>query len=151
MGSLLDRLRCVQDVEVEGKRVVVRVDYNVPLVDGRVGDDARIRASLPTLENILDRGGKPILLTHLGRPEGKVVPELRLDAVAERLQELLGRLVRKLDTCIGDDVVRARASSLRSAICSSTMPLLPCTARTPPRWGSLTTFPPTPAYSCRRR
>ena len=107
MGSLLDRLRCVQDVEVEGKRVVVRVDYNVPLVDGRVGDDARIRASLPTLENILDRGGKPILLTHLGRPEGKVVPELRLDAVAERLQELLGRLVRKLDTCIGDDVVRA--------------------------------------------
>ncbi len=109
MASLLDRLRCVQDVAVEGKRVVVRVDYNVPPADGRVADDSRIRASLPTLEDILERGGKPILLTHLGRPEGKVVKALRLDPVAASLRELLGRHVRKLDTCVGDEVVQAIA------------------------------------------
>ncbi len=109
MGSLLDRLRRVQDAAVEGKRVVVRVDYNVPFAEGKVADDARIRASLPTLKNILDRGGMPIIISHLGRPEGKVVPELRLDPVAERLQELLGQPVRKLDTCIGDDVNQAIA------------------------------------------
>ncbi|MEA3239558.1 MAG: phosphoglycerate kinase [Candidatus Bipolaricaulota bacterium] len=107
MASLLDRLRCVQDVAVEGKRVVVRVDYNVPLADGRVADDSRIRASLPTLKNILERGGKPILLSHLGRPEGKVVPALRLDPVAASLRELLGSPVKKLDTCAGDEVVQA--------------------------------------------
>jgi len=107
MVSLLDRLRCVQDVAVEGKRVVVRVDYNVPLADGRVADDTRIRASLPTLKDILERGGKPILLSHLGRPKGKVVKELRLDPVAASLGELLGKPVHKLDTCVGDEVARA--------------------------------------------
>jgi len=107
MASLLDRLRCVQDVAVEGKRVVVRVDYNVPLADGRVADDSRICASLPTLKNILERGGKPILLSHLGRPKGKVVPALCLDPVAASLHELLGSPVRKLDTCVGDEVVQA--------------------------------------------
>jgi len=107
MGNLLDRLRRVQDAAVEGKRVVVRVDYNVPLADGKVADDSRIRASLPTLENILERGGAPILLTHLGRPEGKVVPALRLDPVAKRLEELLGKTVRKLNTCVGDEVTQA--------------------------------------------
>jgi len=107
MASLLDQLRCVQDVAVEGKRVVVRVDYNVPLADGRVADDSRIRASLPTLKNILERGGKPILLSHLGRPEGKVVTALCLDPVAASLRELLGSPVNKLDTCVGDEVVQA--------------------------------------------
>ena len=107
MGNLLDRLRRVQDVAVDGKRVVVRVDYNVPLADGKVVDDSRIRASLPTLENILERGGKPILLTHLGRPEGRVVPALRLEPVASRLEELLGKPVRKLDTCVGDEISQA--------------------------------------------
>lgn len=109
MGSLLDRLRRVQDAAVEGKRVVVRVDYNVPLAEGRVADDARIRASLPTLKNILDRGGMPIIISHLGRPEGKVVPELRLDPVAECLQGLLGHSVRKLESCVGDEVKQAIA------------------------------------------
>ncbi len=107
MANLLDRLRRVQDVAVEGKRVVVRVDYNVPLADGRVADDSRIRASLPTLENILERGGVPILLTHLGRPEGKVVEGLRLDPVAQSLGELLGKPVQKLNTCVGDEVTQA--------------------------------------------
>jgi phosphoglycerate kinase len=107
MASLLDQLRCVQDAEMEGKRVVVRVDYNVPLADGKVSDDSRIRASLPTIENILDRGGKPILITHLGRPEGKVVEELRLDPIADSLRQLLGKNVRKIDTCIGDEVMQA--------------------------------------------
>ncbi len=107
MASLLDQLRCVQDAEIEGKRVVVRVDYNVPLADGKVSDDARIRASLPTIENILERGGKPILISHLGRPEGKVVEGLRLDPIADSLRELLGKDVRKLNTCVGDEVIQA--------------------------------------------
>lgn len=107
MASLLDQLRCVQDAEIQGKAVVVRVDYNVPLADGKVSDDARIRASLPTLRNILERGGKPILITHLGRPEGKVVEELRLDPIADSLRELLGASVLKLSTCVGDEVTQA--------------------------------------------
>ena len=107
MDGLLSKLRRVQDVPVEGKTAVIRVDYNVPLKDGGVGDDARIRSSLPTIEELLNRGAKIVLMSHLGRPEGKVVPELRLDPVARRLKELLDRDVHKLDDCIGDEVKAA--------------------------------------------
>jgi len=103
-------LRRIQDVDLAGKTVCVRVDYNVPLNDGVIGDDGRIRASLPTLQTILDKGGKIVLMTHLGRPKGKVVDALRLDPVAERLAELLSVSVHKLDDCIGTDVVDAVAS-----------------------------------------
>ncbi len=107
MGGLLSGLRKVQEADVTGKTVLVRVDYNVPLKDGKVADDARIAASLPTLRYLLDQGAKLVLLSHLGRPEGKVVPELRLDPVAQRLEELLGRPVRKLDDCVGEAVEEA--------------------------------------------
>ncbi|MCD5416657.1 phosphoglycerate kinase [Candidatus Bipolaricaulota bacterium] len=109
MVKLLKELRGVQDAPVTGKTVLVRVDYNVPLKRGDITDDARIRASLPTLIHLLDRKAKPVLLTHLGRPEGKTVPELRLEPVAERLQVLLDRPVRKLDDCIGEGVSEAIA------------------------------------------
>jgi len=97
----------MQDAVVEGKSVLVRVDYNVPLADGDVADDARIKASLPTLKDLLDRRAKLTLLTHLGRPEGRIVSELRVDPVGERLQALLDRPVQKLDDCIGEEIKKA--------------------------------------------
>ncbi len=107
MSDMIDRLRRVQDAPVDGKTVLVRVDYNVPLANGEVADDARIKASLPTLNYLLEHAAKPVLLTHLGRPEGKVVPALRLDPVAAHLQTLLGRPVHKLDDCVGEEVKEA--------------------------------------------
>jgi phosphoglycerate kinase len=104
MRESLYTLKRVQDAVVTGKSVLVRVDYNVPLKEGQVADDTRIRASLPTLKNLIERGAKLVLLSHLGRPEGKVVAELRLDRVAERLKVLLERPVYKLDDCIGEEV-----------------------------------------------
>jgi len=107
VGSLLNGLRRMQDAAVEGKTVLVRVDYNVPLADGDVADDARIKASLPTLNDLIDRGAKLTLLTHLGRPEGRIISELRVDPVAERLHVLLDRPVQKLDDCIGEEIKKA--------------------------------------------
>ncbi|MGA9350291.1 MAG: phosphoglycerate kinase [Anaerolineae bacterium] len=96
--------KTIRDVQVEGKRVLVRVDFNVPLAEGKVTDDTRIRAALPTINYLLDHGAKVILMSHLGRPKAKVVDALRLDPVAERLAELLGKPVRKLDDCVGPEV-----------------------------------------------
>ena len=100
-------LRKIQDANVEAKTVLVRVDYNVPLKDGRVLDDRRILASLPTIQWLLDHRAKVVLISHLGRPEGKVVKALRLDPVAQCLQELLGQPVTKLDHCVGEEVIKA--------------------------------------------
>ncbi len=107
MGGRLSELHKVQEADVSGKTVLVRVDYNVPLDDGKVADDTRIAASLPTLRYLIDHGAKLVLLSHLGRPAGKVVPELRLDPVAVRLEELLGQPVHKLDDCVGEAVKEA--------------------------------------------
>jgi len=101
--------KTVKDINVTGKRVLMRVDFNVPLAEGKVADDTRLRAALPTIQYLLDQGAKVILMSHLGRPKGKVVEELRMDPVAERLSELLGRPVRKLDDCVGDEVKAAVA------------------------------------------
>jgi len=97
----------VADVEVKGKRVLLRVDFNVPLEEGRVKDDTRIRAALPTITHLLQRGARLILVSHLGRPKGEARPELRLDPVAKRLSELLGQKVRKLDEVVGPEVEKA--------------------------------------------
>ncbi|MDI9441638.1 MAG: phosphoglycerate kinase [Firmicutes bacterium] len=99
--------KTIVDIEPRGKRVLMRVDFNVPIQDGAITDDKRIRAALPSIENLLERGGRVVLMSHLGRPKGKVVEELRLNLVAERLAELLGKPVKKLDDCIGPEVEAA--------------------------------------------
>jgi phosphoglycerate kinase len=94
----------VRDADVAGKRVLVRVDFNVPLDDGRVADEMRIRAALPTIELLRERGAAVILVSHLGRPKGKVEPSLSMRPVGERLSELLGTEVRQVPAVSGDDV-----------------------------------------------
>jgi phosphoglycerate kinase len=107
----------LDDLALAGKRVLVRVDFNVPQ-DGRgaITDDTRIRAALDTLREILAKGGKPVLMSHLGRPDGKVVDGLRLDPVAERLAALSGAKVVKLQESIGPAVERAVAAAPAGAI-----------------------------------
>ncbi|HET7053520.1 MAG TPA: phosphoglycerate kinase [Solirubrobacterales bacterium] len=92
------------DADVAGRRVLVRVDFNVPLEDGRVADDTRIRAALPTIESLRERGAALILVSHLGRPKGEVKPELSMRPVGERLAELLGAEVKQAPAVVGEDV-----------------------------------------------
>ncbi len=100
--------KTVRDVDVQGKRVLVRVDFNVPLDEaGRVTDDTRIRAALPTIQYLREHGARVILASHLGRPKGKVVDSMRLDPAADRLSALLGHPVRKLNATIGPEVREA--------------------------------------------
>ena len=101
--------KTIRDVDVRGKRVFVRVDFNVPLDDGQITDDRRIREALPTIVELRRQGARVILASHLGRPDGKVMTGLRLDPVAVRLSELLGAPVRKLPDCVGPEVARAVA------------------------------------------
>lgn len=99
--------RTIRDVDVQGKRVLVRVDFNVPLREGKVGDDTRIEAALPTIRHLLDHEAAVILMSHLGRPKGEVVDDLTMDPVAERLSTLLDQPVKKLDDCVGPSVEEA--------------------------------------------
>ncbi|MDR4504215.1 MAG: phosphoglycerate kinase [Candidatus Scalindua sp.] len=95
----------IKDVNLKGKKVFVRVDYNVPLDEqGNITDDARIRATLPTLNYLLDENAKIVLASHLGRPGGKIVPGLSVRPIAKRLNRLLGKEVKLAKDCIGPDV-----------------------------------------------
>jgi len=100
----------LRDLDVKGRKVLMRVDFNVPLAEGKVADDTRIAAALDSIRYILDKGGCVILMSHLGRPDGKVVDKYRMDPVAKRLQELLGKPVKKTADCIGPEVEAAAAA-----------------------------------------
>jgi phosphoglycerate kinase len=105
--------KTIRDIDLAGKRVIVRVDFNVPLDSERhITDDTRIRAALPTIRYVLDRGAAVILMSHLGRPDGKVVDTLRLAPVAQRLSELLGRPVEMATESSGPEV-EAQAKALQ--------------------------------------
>ena len=98
--------KTVEDIDVKGKRVLLRVDFNVPLDinTGAISDDSRIRASLPTIKYLVDHKAKVILCSHLGRPEGKVVENLRMAPIAQRLSQLMGLPVSVASDCIGQEV-----------------------------------------------
>lgn len=104
--------KTLKDIDVKGKVVFCRVDFNVPMKDGEVTDDTRIRAALPTIKHLADQGAKVLLASHLGRPKGEVVEELRLTPVAARLGELLGKEVKKADEAYGD-AVKAQISEMK--------------------------------------
>ncbi|QST01971.1 phosphoglycerate kinase [Pontibacillus sp. ALD_SL1] len=103
----MNEKKTIQDVEVKGQKVFCRVDFNVPMQDGEVTDDTRIRAALPTIQHLTEQGAKVILASHLGRPKGEAVDELRLDPVAKRLSDLLGQTVTKTDEAYGSEVDKA--------------------------------------------
>ncbi|MFJ7664138.1 phosphoglycerate kinase [Lysinibacillus sp. NPDC097162] len=99
--------KTMKDIDVKGKRVFVRVDFNVPMADGVITDETRIRAAIPTIEYLVEQGAKVILASHLGRPKGEVKEDMRLTAVGIRLAEILGKPVTKLDESIGEAVETA--------------------------------------------
>jgi phosphoglycerate kinase len=99
--------RTLTGLDVTGRRVFVRVDFNVPIKNGAITDDTRIRASLPTIQYLLDKGATVILASHLGRPKGKVNPEFSLRPVVDRLSQLLGRPVQFAEDCVGEQAQAA--------------------------------------------
>lgn len=104
--------RSIRDLDVRNKRVLLRVDYNVPVSkDGAITDDKRILETLPTIRYLLEQNAIIIVVTHMGRPDGKVVESLRLDKVAQRLAALLGKPVNKLNSVVGPDVTKAVADA----------------------------------------
>ncbi|MBI5850881.1 MAG: phosphoglycerate kinase [Planctomycetes bacterium] len=107
MSSKPAAWRKLADLDVAGRRVLVRVDFNVPLDEtGNVTSDVRIKEALPTIQAILSRGGKPVLMSHLGRPKGKVVESMRMKPVAARLAQLLGKPVKTASDCVGEEPLR---------------------------------------------
>ncbi|MFL6561625.1 MAG: phosphoglycerate kinase [Bacillus sp. (in: firmicutes)] len=96
--------KTLKDIDVKGKRVFCRVDFNVPMQAGKITDETRIRAALPTIQYLVDQGAKVILASHFGRPKGQVVEEMRLTPIGVRLSELLGKDVKKADEAYGDSV-----------------------------------------------
>ena len=106
---MLNIIDSLDDSVFDGQRVFMRVDFNVPMSEGRITDDARIRAALPTIKYALDKGAALVLCSHLGRPKGKVCPELSLEPAAVRLSELLRRDVILPDDCVGDGVAKLAA------------------------------------------
>src|SRR2546423_10451714 len=116
LGGALQKAT-IRDLDVAGKLVLVRVDFNVPIEDGRIVDDTRIREALPTIRYLVERSARVILITHLGRPDGQVDGAYRTTPLAERLGELMGRPVRHLEDCVGPSVEAAvRAMRAREGV-----------------------------------
>lgn len=109
-GFFMLNKKTMKDIDVKGKRVFVRVDFNVPMADGVITDETRIRAAIPTIEYLVEQGAKVILASHLGRPKGEVKEDMRLTAVGVRLAELMAKPVTKLDESIGQVVEEAVAN-----------------------------------------
>ena len=106
--------KTVRDIDVSGKRVLVRCDFNVPMQDGRITDDRRITSALPTIEYLVEQGAKVILMSHMGRPKGEAKPEFSLKPVADRLSQLLGRdVIFAPSDVVVDDNVKATAEALQ--------------------------------------
>jgi phosphoglycerate kinase len=105
----------IRDLDLEGKRVFVRVDFNVPIKEGVIGDDTRIRSSLPTIDYALGHGATVVLASHLGRPKGEASPQMSLRPIATRLSKLLGRPVAMAEDCVGDAARRAVDEAHRSS------------------------------------
>lgn len=103
----MNQKQTMKDVSLQGKRVFCRVDFNVPMEDGSITDDTRIRAALPTINYLIEQGAKVILASHMGRPKGEVKEELRLTKVGEHLSNVLNKQVKKLDESIGSSVEQA--------------------------------------------
>nr|WP_276318756.1 phosphoglycerate kinase [Marinitoga lauensis] len=97
----------IKDLNLKGKKVIMRVDFNVPMKDGVITNDKRIKAALPTIKHVLNEGAKVILLSHLGRPKGEPKPEFSLKPVAERLGELLNQEVKFVPEVVGENVKKA--------------------------------------------
>ena len=98
-------MKNITKLELNGKRVLIRVDFNVPLNGGIVLDEFRVRASLPTIKHCLNKGASVVLMSHLGRPNGEIVPDLSLDPIAFCLEDLLDREVMFSEDCISDDAI----------------------------------------------
>src|SRR3972149_4958386 len=96
--------KTVKDIDIRGKRVLMRVDFNVPMADGKVTDDKRIKAALPTIKYVLEQGASLILMSHLGRPKGGTDPEFSLRAASEVLATLLGTPVKMAPDSVGAEV-----------------------------------------------
>src|SRR5512136_2436947 len=106
--------KTVKDIDLKGKRVLMRVDFNVPMDKGVVTDDKRIRAALPTIKYVLEQGASLVLMSHLGRPKGAGFdPEFTLKPAAEKLAELLGKPVKMAADCVGPEVL-AQAKHLKA-------------------------------------
>ena len=104
--------KTVDDINVAGKKVLVRCDFNVPLIDGKITDENRLIAALPTIKKLINDGGKVILCSHLGKPKGEPLPEMSLAPVAKRLSELLGKEVKFAadDNVVGENAKAAVAA-----------------------------------------
>ncbi len=108
--------KTIRDINFDGKRVLMRVDFNVPLDGATVSDDTRIRTAIPSIQYILDQGGSLVLMSHLGRPKGKVNPEFSLKPAADKLAELMQREVKFAPDCVGDEVSTMAKSLERGGI-----------------------------------
>ena len=116
MAAPVLKLAKLQDADLKGKNVVVRVDYNVPIKDGKVGDEKRIAATVPTVKHLLENGCRVVLLSHLGRPKGKVAPEFSLKPLVPSVEKLMGAKVHFASDCVGPEADKAVAAAKKGEI-----------------------------------